>query len=160
MSPLTLRIAHLSRRYRFSASHRLHAQALDEQGNRELYGKCNNPFGHGHNYTVQVTVAGPVEEATGMVVNLAELDAFADRELLERFDHANLNELACFREAVPSTENLCIELWKVFQAFAAGRSFELRRIRVEETNNNAFDYFGGEIPAPSLARSPASLQPR
>ena len=144
-------IAHLSRRYRFAASHRLHVEALSPEGNRELFGKCNNPFGHGHNYFVQVTVAGPIDPATGMVVNLADIDAFAGRELLDRFDETNLNQHAAFRERVPSTENLCVELWRIFEPFAAGHApLQLKRIRVEETNNNAFDYFGQGTPIPSL----------
>lgn len=141
----------LSRRYRFSASHRLHVEALGTEGNRTLFGKCNNPFGHGHNYTVQVTLAGPVDSETGMVVNLADLDAFAQRELLDRFDYTNLNEHPSFEKQVPSTEHLCLELWKLFKEFSSAHaSLELKRIRVEETKNNAFDYFGQGIPVPSL----------
>jgi 6-pyruvoyltetrahydropterin/6-carboxytetrahydropterin synthase len=143
--------AHLNRRYRFAASHRLHVDALDAERNRELFGKCNNPFGHGHNYTVQVTVAGPVDAQTGMVVNLADLDAFAQAELMDRFDYTNLNTLPAFETTVPSTENLCVELWRIFHAFAAEHApAQLRRIRVEETNNNAFDYFGEGAPVPAL----------
>lgn len=138
-------IAHLSRRYRFSASHRLHVESLSPERNREMFGKCNNPYGHGHNYIVQVTIAGPVDAATGMVVNLADLDQFANAELLERFDQTNLNEHAAFANTVPSTENLCRELWGLFQGFVAQHPrTQLKRIRVEETNNNSFDYFGEE----------------
>jgi 6-pyruvoyltetrahydropterin/6-carboxytetrahydropterin synthase len=138
--PLSSRpVAHLSRRYRFSASHRLHVDALSPEANREMFGKCNNPFGHGHNYVAQVTFSGPVEPATGMVTDLAELDAFAERELLARFDMVNLNTLECFRDQVPSTENLCVELWRIFASYPHAR---LERVRVEETGNNAFDYFG------------------
>ena len=145
-------VAHLSRRYRFAASHRLHVDALSPEVNRELFGKCNNPFGHGHNYFVQVTVAGPIDPATGMVVNLADIDAFATRELLDRFDETNLNQHEAFREHVPSTENLSLELWRIFEPFAAQHApLQLKRIRVEETNNNAFDYFGQGTPLPSLA---------
>lgn len=141
----------LSRRYRFSASHRLHVDHLGVERNRELFGKCNNPFGHGHNYVVQVTVSGPVDASTGMVVNLADIDAFAQRELLTRFDYANLNEDEAFREAVPSTENLCVALWQMFARFVEGHpGLRLRRIRVEETYNNAFDYFGEGAPVPSV----------
>src|SRR5579875_1683386 len=144
-------VAHLNRRYRFSASHRLHVDHLSGDQNRELFGKCNNPFGHGHNYTVQVTVAGPIDRETGMVVNLSAIDNFAAGELFERFDHANLNEDAAFRASVPSTENLCLELWRVFQRFTALHpGLTLRRIRVEETNNNAFDFFGEGTPVPSI----------
>ncbi len=141
----------LSRRFRFSASHRLHVGHLTDERNRDLFGKCNNPFGHGHNYTAQVTVAGAVNADTGMVVNLADLDAFAARELRDRFHCANLNEDPAFAQCVPSTENLCVELWRVFEQFTAGHpGLILRRIRIEETNNNAFDFFGEGIPVPSL----------
>ncbi len=144
-------VAHLSRRYRFSASHRLHVDRLGEEGNRSLFGKCNNPFGHGHNYFVQVTLSGPVDEQTGMVINLADLDAFAAAELIEPFDSSNLNQLPAFEDSVPSTENLCFVLWEVFTRFAAGHTpARLVRLRVEETNNNAFDYFGEGAPVPSL----------
>lgn len=136
-------IAHLSRRYRFSASHRLHVDALGPERNRELFGKCNNPFGHGHNYTAQITLSGPVDAATGMLTNLADLDSFAQRELLDRFDHQNLNTLECFRDQVPSTENLAVELWRIFSGYPHAK---LERVRVEETSNNAFDYFGEGAP--------------
>jgi 6-pyruvoyltetrahydropterin/6-carboxytetrahydropterin synthase len=132
-------VAHLNRRYRFAAAHRLHVDALTPARNRAIYGKCNNPFGHGHNYVAQVTLSGPVDAATGMVTNLGDLDAFAQREMLDLFDHANLNTLECFRDLVPTTENLCIELWRIFAQYPHAK---LERIRVEETGNNAFDYFG------------------
>jgi 6-pyruvoyltetrahydropterin/6-carboxytetrahydropterin synthase len=135
--------AHLSRRYRFSASHRLHTQAYSEEQNRAVYGKCNNPHGHGHNYMVQVTMSGPVDPVTGMVCNLAELDAFAQTHLLERFDHTNLNTLECFQESVSTTENLSQEIYRIFQGFPAAR---LERIHIEETSNNSFDYAGGAVP--------------
>ena len=131
--------AHLNRRYHFAASHRLHVDVLSPERNREIFGKCNNPFGHGHNYAVQVTFSGPVDTATGMVTNLADLDSFAQREMLDHFDHANLNTLEYFRDLVPSTENLCLELWRIFTEYPYAK---LERIRVEETGNNAFDYFG------------------
>ena len=136
-------VAHLSRRYHFAASHRLHVDALTPERNRDIYGKCNNPFGHGHNYVAQVTLSGPVDAATGMVTNLGDLDAFAQREMLELFDHANLNTLECFRDLVPSTENLCLELWRIFAQYPHAT---MERIRIEETGNNAFDYFGEGAP--------------
>ena len=144
MSPEPARpIAYLSRRYRFSASHRLHVEALGEERNQATFGKCNNPFGHGHNYTVQVTLAGPVEASTGMVVNLADIDAFAREFLVEPLHLSNLNQHEAFAHCVPSTENLCLYLWPVFLRFAAEHGpVRLHRVRVEETSNNAFDYFG------------------
>ena len=136
-------IAHLTRRYSFAASHRLHVDALSPEENRVTFGKCNNPFGHGHNYTAQVTFSGRVDSATGMVTNLADLDAFSRREVLELFDHANLNTLACFQDLTPTTENLSVELWRIYSQYPHAR---LERIRVEETGNNSFDYFGQGAP--------------
>jgi 6-pyruvoyltetrahydropterin/6-carboxytetrahydropterin synthase len=130
--------AYLSRRYHFSASHRLHAEVYDAAKNRAVFGKCNNPYGHGHNYTVQVTFGGEVNPETGMVCNLAELDAFAQTNLLARFDHTNLNTLNCFTEKVSTTENLSVEIYRIFRGFTAAR---LERVHVEETSNNSFDYF-------------------
>ena len=131
--------AHLSRRYHFAASHRLHVDALSPERNREVFGKCNNPFGHGHNYVVEITLSGPVDAATGMVTNLSDLDSFAQREMLDLFDHANLNTLEPFLDRVSTTENLSMELWRIFAAYPHAN---LERIRVEETGNNSFEYFG------------------
>ena len=138
-------IAHFSRRYAFSASHRLHVEALSEEVNRATFGKCNNPFGHGHNYVVEVTLSGPIDDATGMVVNLSDLDLFAQREVLDLFDHANLNTLEAFRDRVTTTENVCVEMWSIFSRFAESKEYpqvRLERIRIEETGNNSFEYFG------------------
>jgi 6-pyruvoyltetrahydropterin/6-carboxytetrahydropterin synthase len=137
--------AHLNRRYHFSASHRLHTEAYDSARNLAVFGKCNNPHGHGHNYTVQITVSGQVDPETGMVCNLADLDAFAQTNLLARFDHTNLNTLDCFADKVSTTENLSIEIHRIFQAFPAAH---LERVHVEETSNNSFDFTGEETSAP------------
>lgn len=134
--PLT---AHLSRRYHFAASHRLHSDTYTEEQNRTVFGKCNNPHGHGHNYIVQVTLSGPVDPITGMVCNLGDLDAFAQSNLIATFDHQNLNTLPAFATLVPSTENLSIEVHRIFQAFPHAH---LERVRIEETPNNSFDYAG------------------
>jgi 6-pyruvoyltetrahydropterin/6-carboxytetrahydropterin synthase len=132
-------IAHLSRRYHFSASHRLHVDALSPEANRATFGKCNNPFGHGHNYVVQLTFSGPVDPRTGMVTNLADLDAFAQTNLLNPFDHANLNTLPAFLDRVSTTENLSIEVWRIFAEYPHAK---LECVHIEETGNNSFDYFG------------------
>jgi 6-pyruvoyltetrahydropterin/6-carboxytetrahydropterin synthase len=139
--------AHLSRRYHFSASHRLHTEAYDAAKNHAVFGKCNNPYGHGHNYTVQVTLSGQVNPVTGMVCDLGELDAFARTNLLARFDHTNLNTLDCFRNKVSTTENLSIEIYRIFQGFTAAH---LERVHVEETSNNSFDYAGETTPASGM----------
>ena len=133
--------AYLTRRYEFPASHRLHNEAMSETENREIYGKCNNPFGHGHNYALEITVAGQIEPQTGMVCNLADLDRFVHREILEVFDHSNLNTLSAFSEHIPSTENLCREIYGIFQRGFHGA--KLDKIRIEETAKNSFEYAGG-----------------
>ena len=133
--------AYLTKRYWFSASHRLHSDVLSEEENRSVYGKCNNPHGHGHNYALEVTVAGEVEPETGMVCNLADLDAFVNEKILERFGHENLNTLSEFRGVVPTTENLCVELFRILQAGFMHAGVE--KVRLEETMLNSFEYAGG-----------------
>src|ERR1700692_3098384 len=105
--------AHLTRRYMFSASHRLHSDEMSEQENRDVYGKCNNPYGHGHNYMIEVTVSGPVDPETGMVCNLVDLDGFVSAEIVDRFDHQNLNLLPEFAQVVPTTEKLCMAIYEI-----------------------------------------------
>ena len=131
-----LPVARLSRRWQIAASHRLHVDDLDAERNLSVYGKCNNPHGHGHNYTIEVTVAGPVDAVTGMVTNLADLDRFAQAEVIERFDHQNLNTLKEFRELVPTTENFAAVIERIFRAYPLAT---LERVHVEETPNNSFD---------------------
>ena len=130
----------LGRRYRFAASHRLHSPVLREEENDRIYGKCNNPFGHGHNYIVEVLVSGKIDPATGMIANLADLDSFVERQVLDPFDHKSLNEdVAAFRTTVPTTENLCIEIFRRLKPFPNAK---LERVRVQETSNNSFEYAG------------------
>lgn len=134
--------AHLSRRYRISASHRLHSDALSEEENRSVYGKCNNPHGHGHNYVIEVTVSGQVDEMTGMVCNLADLDGCVQTTVIDPFDHANLNLAHCFSAQVPTTENLCRTIYDLLaERFPQAH---LERVRIEETANNFFEYAGKE----------------
>jgi 6-pyruvoyltetrahydropterin/6-carboxytetrahydropterin synthase len=129
--------AYLSRRYRVSASHRLHSEAYSVEENRAVYGKCNNPHGHGHNYAVEVTLGGPVNAGTGMVCDLGELDEFARTHLLQRFDGMNLNTLEEFHKLVPTTENFTREIYRTFQGFTGAK---VVRVRIEETGNNSFEY--------------------
>ena len=133
--------AYLTRRYLFSASHRLHSADMPEGWNRETYGKCNNPYGHGHNYQVEVTVSGAVDPSTGMVCNLIDLDSFVHAEILERFDRQNLNTLPEFKQLVPTTENLCIRIYEILQR--GFRHAHLERVGIEETMMNSFAYAGG-----------------
>ena len=130
----------LGRRYRFAASHRLHTAQLSEEENSRVFGKCNNPYGHGHNYVVEVSLSGQIDPATGMIANLADLDAFVEQQVLEEFDHKSLNEdVAAFRERVPTTENLCIEIFRRLKHFPHAK---LERVRIQETGNNSFEYAG------------------
>jgi 6-pyruvoyltetrahydropterin/6-carboxytetrahydropterin synthase len=134
--------AHLTRRYRFSASHRLHSDEMSEAENRATYGKCNNPHGHGHNYSLEVTVSGPIDPATGMVCNLADLDGLVEREVLSRFHLENLNTRQEFSVTVPTTENLCISIFEILQRGCP--LAHLERVRLEETMMNSFEYLGNQ----------------
>jgi 6-pyruvoyltetrahydropterin/6-carboxytetrahydropterin synthase len=134
--------AHLTRRYKFSASHRLHSAQFSDEQNREVYGKCNNPHGHGHNYRLEVTVSGEPNPDTGMICNLADLDGFFERTIMPRFAFSNLNELASFREIVPTTENLSRELFHLFRD--QFQHAKVEKVRIEETMMNSFEYAGGQ----------------
>jgi len=130
----------LGRLYRFSASHRLHSPRFSEQENYRVYGKCNNPYGHGHNYTVEVRFSGAVDPVTGMIANLTDLDAFVNERVIEPFDHRSLqDEVSVFRNVVPTTENLCIEIFQRLKSFPKAK---LEAVRIEETSNNSFEYAG------------------
>ena len=142
----------LGRRYHFSASHRLHSAHLTEEENCRVFGKCNNPFGHGHNYVLEVSVSGNVDSATGMIANLTDLDGFVEQAVLQVFDHKSLNEdVAVFQEKVPTTENLCINIYERLKSFPQAK---LERVRIEETRNNSFEYAGEQfarVPVASAA---------
>jgi len=132
--------AYLTRRYMIAASHRLHSDKLADAENSATYGKCNNPYGHGHNYAVEVTVSGPVSASTGMVCNLTDLDECFRREITKRFDHQNLNLRPEFALLVPTTENFAAVIYDILK-----REFQaahLERVRIEETANNSFEYSG------------------
>jgi 6-pyruvoyltetrahydropterin/6-carboxytetrahydropterin synthase len=129
--------AYFGRRYALSASHRLHTDALTDSENVEAYGKCNNPHGHGHNYGLEVLVGGAVDAETGIVMNLADLDRVVHAQVLERFDHRNLNLDAAFARQVPTTENFCRVVFGLLEdALGKGR---VEHVRVEETENNFFE---------------------
>jgi 6-pyruvoyltetrahydropterin/6-carboxytetrahydropterin synthase len=140
-------MVYLTRRYRFSAAHRLHNDALSAEENHRLYGKCDNPFGHGHNYVLDVTIGGEIDAATGMVFDLGVLDATVGHEVLERFDLVNLNmDVEDFRVRVPTTENVCVAIYELLRGKLRGGarwpSARLERVRLEETNSNSFEYDG------------------
>jgi 6-pyruvoyltetrahydropterin/6-carboxytetrahydropterin synthase len=134
--------AYFTRAYTLSASHRLHTPELSEQENLAVFGKCNNPHGHGHNYRIEVTVGGRVDPATGMVINMVDLDDVARRQVVERFDHRNLNLDPIFVDRVPTTENLCIAIFDLLAPEL--KPAILEKVRVAETENNSFEYCGAD----------------
>ena len=130
----------LTRRYRFTASHRLHSPLLSDDQNREMYGKCNNPHGHGHDYEVELTVRGEVHPVTGRVVDIATLDGLAESSVLSPFRYRDLNKTM---DAIPTTENLGTEVdrrlrgaWT--ETFADGMP-RLEKVRIRETARNICD---------------------
>jgi 6-pyruvoyltetrahydropterin/6-carboxytetrahydropterin synthase len=133
--------AYLSRRYRFSASHRLHSERMSEAENRATYGKCNNPHGHGHNYVLEVTLSGQVDE-NGMVCNLVDLDECVHRQVVTKFNLENLNSREEFSDAVPTTENLCTVIFDLLKQDILKRKFtsaHLEKVKLEETMMNSFE---------------------
>ena len=134
----------VTRRYRFSASHRLHAASLSEAQNVEIYGKCNNPYGHGHNYEIEVSAKGPVEPRSGRAVDRAALDRLVEDQVLRPFDHRNLNaESPVFQNAVPTTENLAREIYNrlkhEWRSVFPGEWPLLEKVRIVETPRNIFE---------------------
>ncbi len=139
----------VTRRYAFAASHRLHSGELSEAQNRLLYGKCNNPYGHGHNYVIDVSVRGPLD-AAGRAVDIEQLDELVNRQVIEPFDHRNLNvEVAVFAQVVPTSENLgfeiCRRLKQHWKEVFPGDWPKLEKIRIEETPRNIFEVGADEI---------------
>jgi 6-pyruvoyltetrahydropterin/6-carboxytetrahydropterin synthase len=131
----------LTRVYRFSASHRLHSSVLSNEENLELYGKCNNPYGHGHNYILHITVSGNIDENTGRVVAPGELDRFVHERVIEVFDHRDMNMDVHDFQGVPTTENLALE---IARRLCAGwnqilETAKLDRVFVQETGRNSFE---------------------
>lgn len=135
--------AYLTRRYGFSASHRLHSAHMSEAENRRLYGKCSNLYGHGHNYVIEVTVSGEVDPRTGMICNLADLDQVVEEDVIARFAHEHLNDVSDFAGLVPTSENLAVRIFDILQS--QFHTAHLERVRLEETSQNSFEYTGDEV---------------
>ncbi len=137
-------VVRLGRRYRFSASHRLHTELLSPERNREVFGKCNNPHGHGHDYVMEIVLEGPLDPAAGRLVPLDMLDHFIRRVWLDQVDRRNLNlDIAEFAGLVPTTENLAAvaarRLAEAWPHWFAGRPARLEKVRIWETPNNIFE---------------------
>jgi 6-pyruvoyltetrahydropterin/6-carboxytetrahydropterin synthase len=134
-------MVYLTRKCEFSASHHYHNPAFSAEENRRVFGKCNNPNGHGHNYTLEVTVKGSVDAKTGFVVDLKELKEIMNREVVDAMDHRYLNkEVPEFASLIPTTENIAIVAWKRLDAKL--KVAKLHRIRVYETPDLWADYYG------------------
>src|SRR5438552_3936036 len=134
-------MVYLTRKAEFAASHYYHNPEFTAEENRRIFGKCNNPYGHGHNYALAITVSGPVDESTGMVCNLTDLDSFVEHEILDRFHLQNLNTVPEFGQAVPTTENLSAFIYDILQL--GFTHAHLEKVRIEETMMNSFEYAGG-----------------
>jgi len=131
----------LTRRYRFCAAHILRHASFTPEENRRVFRKCANPGGHGHNYGLEVTVAGPVDERTGELMSREGLDAVVEQRVLQRFGHRMLNDDEFFRDRVPTAENLAGAIFAQLEgAIAQAGSARLRRVRVLETRKSAFVY--------------------
>lgn len=131
----------VTRRVEFNAAHRLHSQKLSDEENARVFGKCNNLMGHGHNYGLEVTVRGPIDETTGMVIDMGQLDQVIQQEIVERYDHKNLNlDLEEFRTLNPTSEEFARVIWN--RLVLHFHEPPLYRVRLIETANNSFEYFG------------------
>ncbi len=139
-------IVEISRIEEFSASHRLHNDRLSDEENRRLYGICNNPNGHGHNYALEVTVRGEVPPDTGMVMNLLDLMQIMRERILPLVDHKHLNhDVPFLRDVIPTAENIAIALWKEIEPeIRRFRGCHLHRIRLQESRSNLVEYHGPE----------------
>ncbi len=146
----------VTRRYRFSASHRLHSELLSAERNREVYGKCNNPHGHGHDYILEVSVRGPVDPETGMAVDVRALDAIVKQQILDAFQMRNLNlDVPEFAALVPTSENVALvvqaRLQRAWAAWFPSPWPALEKVRIQETPRNIFEVF---------SKTPSSREPQ
>jgi 6-pyruvoyltetrahydropterin/6-carboxytetrahydropterin synthase len=140
----------VTRCYAFAASHRLHSTELSDAENRRIYGKCNNPYGHGHNYVIEVSARGPLDPGTGRAVDIALLDELVRRQVIVPFDHRNLNvDVAGFAKVVPTSENLgyeiCRRLKRNWREVFPGEWPRLEKVRIGETPRNIFEVSADEI---------------
>ncbi|MEH7381323.1 6-carboxytetrahydropterin synthase [Bacillus sp. JJ1533] len=132
----------LTRKYHFSTAHRLHSNQLSHEENLEIFGKCNNPYGHGHNYYLEVTVSGKPDPITGMIANLSEIDEIVEQEIMKKFDHKHLNlDTEEFKELNPTSENVAVVVWDLLDP----KLKNLYKIGLYETEKNYFEYYGPEM---------------
>jgi 6-pyruvoyltetrahydropterin/6-carboxytetrahydropterin synthase len=131
----------VTRRYRFPAAHVLSQPAFDDERNRRIFGKCANPNGHGHDYEVEVSIAGPIDPETGRIIDPTRLDRIFEETIGRRFSHHMLNDLDSFGRLVPTAENIARVIHRDLSA-AVGRSGKARvaHVRLTETRRNHVDY--------------------
>lgn len=137
---MTTAHASITRRYKFAAMHRLHTEHLSEEDNWKVFGKCNNPNGHGHNYVVLVTVEGALNERTGLAADVEALDRIVHESVINRFDHRDLNGDPAFADKTTTGENLAVLIWDLLAGKIPGS--RLVKVGVIETRDNYFEYAG------------------
>jgi 6-pyruvoyltetrahydropterin/6-carboxytetrahydropterin synthase len=134
---------HITRRERFNAAHRLYRPEWTDEKNLEVFGKCSNPNWHGHNYTLYVTVKGPVDPETGFVINLKILSEIIRTQIIDKMDHKNINlEVDFMKGKLVSTENIAVAIWEELETFILDQNAQLHCVRVVETENNSAEYYG------------------
>jgi 6-pyruvoyltetrahydropterin/6-carboxytetrahydropterin synthase len=139
-----MKTVYLTRKAEFSASHFYHNPNFTPEENQRIFGKCNNPHGHGHNYTLEVTVKGTVDERSGFVMDLKQLKDIMNREVLDGIDHRHLNyEVPEFKQQIPTTENLAIAIWRRLEGKLDGGA-RLYRVRVYENDDLFAEVYGEE----------------
>jgi 6-pyruvoyltetrahydropterin/6-carboxytetrahydropterin synthase len=135
----------ITRKFHFSASHRVFNPNLSDAENMKIYGKCSSPNGHGHNYVMEVSVSGDIDTATGFVMDLTELKSIVEKNIIEKVDHKNLNvDVEFLAGVLPSTENLAVKFWDEIEKSVNTNSRKLFSIKLEETVNNSVEYRGKE----------------
>ena len=137
-------MVYITRKEHFNAAHRLFRQEYSDEENLRIFGKCSNPHWHGHNYTLFVTIKGEISKETGFVVDLKKLSRVINEKVLEKLDHRNINlEVDFMKNKIASTENLAVGIWNELEPEIISLGAILHRIKLEETENNRVEYFGG-----------------
>jgi 6-pyruvoyltetrahydropterin/6-carboxytetrahydropterin synthase len=136
-------VIYITRKFHFSASHRLYKEELSDEENYKLYGKCSNPNGHGHNYILEITIEGEINKNTGYVMDLSQVKDIVEKNIIQKTDHKNLNTDVDFMQGIiPSAENIAAAIWKeLYDKFNFGNC-RLYSVRIKETENNSAEYRG------------------
>lgn len=142
-----MKTVYIIRKEHFNAAHKLWREDWSAEKNEEVFGKCSNKNWHGHNFNLFVTVKGIPNPETGFVIDLKTLSKIIKRDVIEALDHKNLNlDVPFLAGMLPSTENLIIQIWEILKNSIAAEGGTLAKLRLEETENNSVEYFGGNEP--------------